>query len=137
VFGPGRIEALRTSLAEVGPEADNAHAEVERLRSDLDGIRKRTRRLVTNLEAQEPDSEIAVDIRSRLEELGTLRAKKQRALETTEKEMAQVPDPESAEALVAALPLLDVDWELVSDEDFRALLALSTLRQVTTRRSAS
>ena len=78
---------------------------------------------VTNLEAQEPDSEIADDIRARLEELGTLRAKKQRALETAEKEMEQVPDPESAEALVAALPLLDVDWELVSDQDFRDLLA--------------
>jgi hypothetical protein len=37
--------------------------------------------------------------------------------------MAHVPDPESAEALVAALPLLDVDWELVSDQDFRDLLA--------------
>jgi hypothetical protein len=93
------------------------------LRSELDGIRKRIRRLVTNLEAQEPDSEIADDIRSRLEELAALRAKKQQALETAEKEMAQVPDPESAEALVAALPLLDVDWELVSDMDFRDLLA--------------
>jgi len=37
--------------------------------------------------------------------------------------MAQLPDPQSAEALVGALPLLDVDWELVSDQDFRALLA--------------
>jgi hypothetical protein len=58
------------------------------LRSELDGISKRIRRLVTNLEAQGPDS----DIRSRLEELGTLRAKKQRALEAAENEMAQVPD---------------------------------------------
>ncbi len=33
-----------------------------------------------------------------------------------------MPDPESAEALVGALPLLDVNWELVSDQDFRALL---------------
>jgi hypothetical protein len=123
LFGLDRIEALKRSLAEIGPEADNAHAEVERLRSELDGIRKRIRRLVTNLEAQEPDSEIADDIRSRLEELAALRAKKQQALETAEKEMAQVPDPESAEALVAALPLLDVDWELVSDQDFRDLLA--------------
>jgi hypothetical protein len=97
------------------------------LRSELDGIRKRIRRLVTNLEAQEPDSEIADDIRFRLEELATLGAKKQQALETAEKEMTQVPDPESAEALVAALPLLDVDWELVSDLDFRDLLAVLNL----------
>ena len=123
VFGPERVDALRASLAAIGPEADSALAEVERLRSDLEGIRKRIRRLVTNLEAQEPDSEIADDIRSRLEELGTLRAKKQQALEAAEKEMGQVPDPESAEALVGALPLLDVDWELVSDQDFRDLLA--------------
>jgi hypothetical protein len=121
--GRKRVEALRASLAETRPVADNAHAEVERLRSDLDGIKKRIRRLVTNLEAQEPSSEIADDIRYRLEELGTLRAKKQRALEAAEKEMAQVPDPKSAEALVGALPLLDVDWKLVSDQDFRALLA--------------
>ncbi len=43
-------------------------------------------------------------------------------MEAVEKEAAQVPDPESAEALVAALPLLDVDWELLSDQEFRALL---------------
>jgi site-specific DNA recombinase len=141
LFGPDRIEALKESLAEVGPEADNAHAEAERLRSELDGIKKRIRRLVTNLEAQEPDSEIADDIRSRLEELAGLRAKKQRALEAAEKETAQVPDPESAETLVDALPLLDVDWELVSDQEFRDLLAAlnfeasydSTKRELTIR----
>jgi ABC-type hemin transport system substrate-binding protein len=59
------------------------------LRSELDSIKKRIRRLVTNLEAQEPDSEIAGDIRSRLEELAALRAKKQRVLEAAEQEMAQ------------------------------------------------
>jgi hypothetical protein len=37
------------------------------------------------------------------------RLKKQRTLEAGEKERAQVTDLESAEALVAALPLLDVD----------------------------
>lgn len=123
VFGPERVEALRASLAETGPEADSAHAEVERLRSDLDGIKKRIRRLVTNLEAQEPSSEIADDIRSRLEELGAIRSRKQRALETAERELRHAPDPKSAEALVGALPFLDVDRELVSDQDFRALLA--------------
>jgi site-specific DNA recombinase len=61
LFGPDRVEALRKSLAEIGPEAVCAHAEAERLRSELDGIKKRIRRLVTNLEAQEPDSEIADD----------------------------------------------------------------------------
>ncbi len=123
LFSPGRIEALKQSLAEIGPEADNAHAETKRLLSELDGIKRRIRRLVTNLEAQEPDSEIADDIRGRLEELAALRAKKQRELEAAEKETAQVPDPESAEALVDAPPLLDVDWELVSDQEFRDLLA--------------
>ena len=78
---------------------------------------------MTNLEAQEPSSEIAEDLRARREELAAVRAKKQRALEAAEKERAQVPDPESAESLVGALPLLDVDWELVSDQDFRDLLA--------------
>jgi hypothetical protein len=81
VFGPERVERLRACLAEIGPDADNAHAEVERLRSDLDGIKKRIRRMVTNLEAQEPSSEIADDIRFRLEELGTLRAKKLQRLD--------------------------------------------------------
>ena len=124
VFGPDRVEALRASLAEIGPEADNAHAEVERLRSDLNGIRTRIRGRVTNhLETQEPSSEIADDIRLRLQELEALRAKKRQALETAEKEIAQVPDPESAEPWLAALPLLDVHWELVSDKEFRDLLA--------------
>jgi site-specific DNA recombinase len=123
LFGPDRIKALKRSLASIGPEPDNALDEVDRLETELDGIKKRIRRLVTNLEAQEPDSEIADDIRARLEELAALRAKKQRALEAAEKEMGQVLDPESAEALVTALPLLDVDWELVSDQDFRDLLA--------------
>jgi hypothetical protein len=40
VFGPERVESMRASLAEIGPEADNAHAEVERLRSDLDNIKR-------------------------------------------------------------------------------------------------
>ncbi len=79
------------------------------MRSELDGIKKRIRRLVTNLEAQEPDSEIADDIRNRLDELAAPRAMKRRALEPAEKQTAEVPDPEWAEALVAALPLLDVD----------------------------
>ena len=65
------------------------------------------------------------------------KAKRQRALEAAEKEMAHVPDPESAEALVAALPLLDVDWELVSDQDFRDLLAALNFEGLMTRRSAS
>jgi DNA invertase Pin-like site-specific DNA recombinase len=123
LFGPDRVEALRKSLTEVGPEADHAEIEAERLRSELDGVKKRIRRLVTNLEAQEPDSEIAEDIRARLDELAGIRAKKLRALEAAYKEAAQVPDPKSAEALVGALPLLDVDWGLVSDQDFRDLLA--------------
>jgi hypothetical protein len=41
VFGPDRLTALRASLAEIGPEADNAQTEVERLRSEVDGIKKR------------------------------------------------------------------------------------------------
>ena len=86
VFGPERVEALRARLAEIGPEADNVHAEVERLRSDLDAIKKRIRRRLTNLEAEEPSSEIADDIRTGLEEFGALRAKKQRALEAAERD---------------------------------------------------
>ncbi len=86
-------------------------------------MQTRIRRLVTNLEAVEPGSEIAADIRARMDELARLRSKKQSQVEAAEKEAAQVPDPESAEALMAVLPLLDVDWELVSDQDFRALLA--------------
>ena len=41
VFGPDRLTALSASLAEIGPEADNAQTEVERLRSEVDGIKKR------------------------------------------------------------------------------------------------
>jgi hypothetical protein len=137
LFGPNRIEALQKALAEIGPEADSAHAEAERLRSELDGIKRRIPRLVTNLETEEPDSEIADDIRARPDELGALRAKKQQALEAAGKEIEQVPDPESAESLVGALPLLDEDWELVSDEDFRDLLAALNSRRVTTRTNAS
>jgi hypothetical protein len=44
-----------------------------------------------------------------------------------------VPDPQSAEALVGALPLLEVGWELVSDQDSRALLAALNFEASTTR----
>jgi hypothetical protein len=126
VFGPDRIDTSKASLAEIGPETHNAHVEVERLRFELYGSKKRIQRLVTNLEAQTLDSDFANHIRARLVDLGARRAKKQRASEAAETEMAQVPDPESAESLVAALPLLDVDWALVSDHDFRDLLAALT-----------
>jgi site-specific DNA recombinase len=123
VFGPDRIEALKKALAETEPQNGNGHREFERLRSELDGIQKRIRRLVTNLEAQEADSQIADDLRGRLEELAALRAKRLRDLEALGTQRAETPDRESAEALVGALPLLDVDWGLVSDRDFRDLLA--------------
>ena len=122
VFGPERVDALRRSLATTAPEVDKAQAEVERLRGEIAGLQTRIKRLVANLEAEGPGSEIAADIRARMDELASLRGKKQAQLEAAGKEAMQVPDPESAEALVAALPLLDVDWELVSDQDFRALL---------------
>ena len=93
LFGPERVEALRKSLADIGPEAEGGQAEVERLQSELDAVQNRIRRLVTNLEAQEPDSEIAHDIRSRLEELRALRAKKQRALEAAQREIGYAPTP--------------------------------------------
>ncbi len=85
-------------------------------------MQTRIKRLVTNLEAEEPGSEIAADIRARMDELARLRSKKQAQLEAAEKEATLVRAPESAEALVAALPLLDVDWELLSDQEFRDLL---------------
>ena len=122
VFGPERVDALRRALATTAPEADKAQAEVERLGGEIAGLQTRIKRLVTNLESEEPGSEVAVDIRARMDELARLRSKRQARLEAAEKEATRVPDPESAEALVAALPLLDVDWELLSDLDFRALL---------------
>lgn len=123
VFGPDRIELLRAALADTGPETDSARAETERLQSELDGLEKRIRRLVTNLETEEPGSEIASDIRTRLEELSALRTKKQHALRAAQSQLKAAPDPQSAAALVSALPLLDVDWELVGDSEFRDLLA--------------
>ncbi len=65
----------------------------------------------------------------------------ERALEAAARVAPQVPDPESAEALVNALPLLDVDWELHSRQDFRELLSalkfeasyLPTTRELTVR----
>lgn len=72
VFGPERVAALKASLAEIGPEADNAHAEVERLRAELVDVQKWIPK------SQEPSSEDAADIRSRFEELGAIRSKKER-----------------------------------------------------------
>jgi hypothetical protein len=69
----------------------------------LDGIKKRIRRLVTNLEAQESRQRDRDDILFRLEELGAIRSKNQGALESAERELRHVPDPQSAEALLAAL----------------------------------
>jgi hypothetical protein len=56
-------------------------------------------------------------------ELATMRTRKQLALRAAEHQLKHTSDPESAEELIGALPLLDVDWELLSDQDFRALPA--------------
>lgn len=79
---------------------------------------------MANLETEEPGSEVVIDIRERLGDVAKLRTKKQRQLEAVDESVAVNPDPEPAEDLISALPLLDVDWKLLSDEDFRDLLEI-------------
>jgi hypothetical protein len=69
----------------------------------------------------EPNDDVEFLVGKQLSNRGC-RSKKQRELDAAERELRLAPDPEAAEALVDALPLLDVDWELVGDQDFRALL---------------
>lgn len=54
-----------------------------------------------------------------------------------EQEKTEVPDAHSTEDLVAALPLLKVDWELVGDQEFRNELAALNFEATSTRESTS
>jgi site-specific DNA recombinase len=122
VFGPERLPLLRAALASYDPEGDEAQNEVGRLRRELADLRTKVKRQMANLEAMEPGEELARDLRERLSELANLRAKKERELETADRALRERPDPQTAEQLLQALPLLQVDWDLLSEEDFRDLL---------------
>ena len=122
VFGPERAPLLREALAGTDPRADDHRAEAERLRTEVDGIALRIRRQVANLETEEPGAEVAREIRQRLEELAQLKGKREQQLEAAERAAAERQNPEQAAELLDVLPLLDVDFELLGDAEFRALL---------------
>ncbi len=122
VFGPERIPLLREALAGTDPQTDERRDEVERLRAEIDGLTVRIRRQVTNLETEEPGTDVAKEIRRRLEELTLLKAKRQQQLEAAERSAAERPNPEQAAELLDVLPLFDVDFERLEDAEFRALL---------------
>ena len=122
VFGSERLQLLRTALESSEPESDEAGDEAERLRKELSNLRNRLKRLMASLEEEEPGSELLKDLKARLAELADLRAKKERELEAALEVVNQRPDPKTAESLMSALPLMVVDWERLSSEDFRDLL---------------
>lgn len=90
----------------------------------LTSLRSKVKRQMANLEAVEAKSEVAKDLRERLSELANLRARKERELKASEQALNERPDPTAAEDLIQALPLLEIDWELLSDSDFRELLQI-------------
>lgn len=122
VFGPERVPLLRASLSTSDPEADERRAEVQRLRSHLKEIRLRIKRLVANLEAEEPRSRVAREIRDRIDDLTEVESKKERELQAAEARTFERPDDDLAAGILSALPLMEVDWEILSDDDFRDLL---------------
>ena len=122
VFGPERIPLLREALAGTDPQADERRNEVGRLRAEIDGLTLRIRRQVANLETEEPGTDVAKEIRRRLEELTSLNAKRQKQLEAAELAAAERPDPEQAAELLEVLPLVDVDFERLEEAEFRAIL---------------
>lgn len=124
VFGYDRLFLMKAALDAEDPERDQANEHVERLTRELADLRARTRRLMASLEGEDHGNELLKDLKERLTELANLRAKKERELEAAESLANQRPDARTAEALMEALPLLEVDWELLSDEDFRQLLQI-------------
>jgi hypothetical protein len=122
LFGPDRIEGLKR----LWPRSDRRRTTLTPRSSACGPSWTESRSGPPTGDQPERRSQTArprTTSRARLEELAALRAKKQRALEAARKEASLTPDPESAQAVVGALPLLDVDWELVSDRDLRDLLA--------------
>jgi site-specific DNA recombinase len=121
VFGSERLQLLKQAL-ETSELDDEAKDEEERIQKELTNLRVRMKRLMASLEEEEPGSELMKDLKERLTELAKIRAKKERELEAARRLLAERPEPKAAESLVSALPLMEVDWELLSDEDFRDLL---------------
>ncbi len=104
-FGPDRV-ALFVKALEMASPPDERQQELKRIRAELAQINLRIGRLVTNLESEELSSEVAKEIRRRLEELARVTASKQRQLEILE-EGVQESDPNLVLRLLQLIPICE------------------------------
>lgn len=122
VFGADRVPLLQQTLASNDPARDELHEEVERLQKEIAGLNLKVRRQVANLETEEPGTEVAKEIRRRLDELLSVRSKREGQHEAARKALAERPSLEAAAGAVDMLPLIEVDWKHLHDDQFRDLL---------------
>ena len=103
--------------------AADAHSEeLDRIQRELEELKVRIRRQVANQESEEPGTELAREILRRIETPIGLRSKEQAQLDAARRWAAEHPRPATAQRLLEAFPLVDVDWQLLQDHQFRDLL---------------
>ena len=122
VFGPDRVHLLAQLLDSSAGEADDAKQDLCRLQAQVADTNMRIHRQIANLESEEPASELAREIRLRVKELISVRQKREADVAAAERRAAERPPPQTASALLEALPLMDIDWEMLEDRQFRDLL---------------
>lgn len=123
LFGPKRIALLHDQFDSRDPALEESADEVARLKAEVSELEVKVRRQLANLEAEEPTSPLAIEVRKRLSELASLKQKREEQLRAAERTVPRKSSLKNAENILNTLPLTEVDWKSVSEQDFRELLA--------------
>jgi hypothetical protein len=122
LFGPERLDALRELLDETDPVGEQHQTEAAWLQREIADLDRKIERQMGHLEAEDPQTPIAKTLRKRLQELIDVKTKRERELTIASATAAEQTTKEGVAYLLECLPLLDVDRDMLTDEDFRMIL---------------
>lgn len=118
----GTLTLLLTDIAgssQLWERHPNSMKEAIARRKEIADLDRKIERQMGHLEAEDPQTAIAKALRKRLEELIDVKTKRERELSIASKTAAERTTKEGAAYLLECLPLLDVDHDMFTEEDFR------------------